>query len=342
MGTATALCSVSNSYLFQYICTAAAATLLVKMMMSTYDFDHPIAMSVLQVLVTFVFVCTFFVAGICVWTPLPYKHVPLVAGIAVLTSAQALSTNEGISRLSLALQQILKALAPVPVVLVERVLEGKSHSWACLLAISGLMLASCIGSVGTVAAGAWDTVGGLCMLSVISISALKYVMLHQHIHSLKKDMTMLAIFFWIEVFMLVILVPIAAATDQLLVRDWNWKYEQSWSIWILLLSVNLLQGTRAFIQQQVLAFDSALTLACCNGMIQTVVSFISVPVFHDEMNWQLWIGAGLSLVSSVAYGYVRAKKRFIAKREDPGDVGAPNQVPEQTNLLSTNPSYGSV
>jgi len=338
-----ARCSVSNNgcYIFQYICTASAATILVKVVMSSYDFDHPITMSLLQILATFVFVCAFFVAGVEVWTPLPYKHVPLVAGIAVLTTAAVIAANEGISRLSLVFQQILKALAPVPVMLVERVLEGKSHSWACLLAVSGLVIASCIGSVGASAAGTWDTVGGLCMLSVICVSAFKYVLLHQHIPSLKKDMGMLALLFWIEVFMLILLVPIAAATDELFVHDWNWKYQQSWSIWILLLSANLLQGTRAFVQQQVLAFDSALTLTCCNGMTQTLVSFISVPVFHDKMNWKLRIGAGLSLTSSVAHGYVCATERLVKKKE-PNAVVSSSTTPEHTNLVRINPSYGSV
>jgi drug/metabolite transporter (DMT)-like permease len=299
-------------------------------------------MSLLQTLVTFVFVCTFFVAGVEVWTHLPYKHVPLVAGIAVLTTAAVIAANEGISHLSLVFQQILKALAPVPVMLVERVLEGKSHSWACLLAVSGLVIASCIGSVGASAAGTWDTVGGLCMLSLISTSAVKYVLMHKHIPSLKKDMGMLALFFWIEVFMLMLLVPIAAATDELFVHDWNWKYEQSWSIWILLLFVSLLQGARAFAQQQVLVFDSALTLTYSQRMTQTLVSFISVPVFHDKMNWQLWIGAGLSIISSVAYGYVRATERLVVKKKEPSAVISSSTTPEHTNLVRINPSYGSV
>jgi hypothetical protein len=149
------------------------------------------------------------------------------------------------------------------------------------------------------------------MLASVLVSAVKYVLLHKHISALKRDMGMTPLLFWTQIGMLLVLLPWAWAANEILLG--GWKYDDSWSIWTLLLFTSLLGGTRAYTQQLLLTVGSAIFLVFCNGAIQMLIMYISVPLFDVPMDWKMWLASAICVVASLIYAYGIASAKLDPK-----------------------------
>jgi drug/metabolite transporter (DMT)-like permease len=126
-------------HVMDYVIVASASTLLTKTMVEKYAFTFPISMSLLQTLTTFSWIVALFGAGISKYKPLPSKHFVVVGTLSILTAATVGLQNIGVMHLSLPLQQLFKGVLPFPVVVLEILIEGKTHTWTSLLAVTGLV-----------------------------------------------------------------------------------------------------------------------------------------------------------------------------------------------------------
>ena len=136
---------------------------------------------------------------------------------------------------------------------------------------------------------------------------------------LKKEIGMIPLLLWLQVYMLaefaLFIFPWGAATKYEHLDLSTWEYSKSWSMWLLLLFVALLGGTRAYTQQLLLTTSPALCLGYCNNVIQMVVVYASIPCFNTIFNWQLWTGTALTIMSSLAYAYATAEAKAEATKE---------------------------
>jgi drug/metabolite transporter (DMT)-like permease len=304
-----------------YTAAATARTLLTKSVFHSYDFDYPILFSLLTVVTTFTFISGMFLSGYSKYMVIPQKHWKTLAYLTLLTAGTMAMQNIAMDLLSVALQQALRGTLPIAVVILEKIIEGKTHSnWVYLCAVP-LVLAPVLTSYGSILASEWSNTGALCMLGSVFASGAKDVLLHFKIRELKKDVGLIPLLFWLQITIGAVLLPWAIKDGQVSSVT-EWVYYNNKGCWAFVLFVTLLGGVRAYAQQLLLTVAPALTMIFCNSLIQTLCVFISIPVFGNKANKEVWIGSVLSILACSMYAYVKKREKLQANKAEAKANGA--------------------
>ena len=81
---------------------------------------------------------------------------------------------------------------------------------------------------------------------------------------------------------------------------------------MFVLIVAVVGGLRAYVQNMVLKYNSALTLAAANILIQALTIVISIFLFHTQTSFMMNLGIFISLVGYGAYSYQSGQSKAAA------------------------------
>jgi hypothetical protein len=213
-------------------------------------------------------------------------------------------TNIAMSLLVLAVQQCIVALNPAFTVTIESIYKKKIFHPA----IYGVVVVLCTGPVIMQFGSSTDgstIVGILCQLGGVAFSASKAVFMHSILDTVKKDLGTFGVLFWIDIFILFILVP-WAIFDNSLVGLFK-SCESGWD-WLNLFFTAVLGGVRFFSQLLVLKVTSPTSLSCANVGFQALNIYLSIPVFHTKLTTGMVIGSMVVLGSASVYTYFKVSK----------------------------------
>merc|ERR1719453_980491 len=142
----------------------------------------------------------------------------------------------------------------------------------------------------------------------------------------KKHYSSLAFLFWLDCFILLILVP------------WSFINGEVWVLfgvsrplgeWVQLIATAAFGGVRALSQFMVLAYASATTLSTASLTTQTLTILLSIPIFHTQLTMYMAIGISITLSASGLYTYFKISKVLEPKKEKPA---APSPAPPGCGL----------
>ena len=119
-------------------------------------------------------------------------------------------------------------------------------------------------------------VGIVVQLLGVTCSATKYVFAHSVMQDCKKDLGTFAFLFWIDTFILVILVPWSLFNGELVALM---KSPEDGLDWLNLSFTGILGGIRFFSQLLVLKVSTATTLSCANLAFQAINIYLSLALF---------------------------------------------------------------
>ena len=118
--------------------------------------------------------------------------------------------------------------------------------------------------------------GIIVQLLGVTCSATKYVFAHAVMQVCKKDLGTFAFLFWIDTFILVILVPWSLFNGELVALL---KSPEDGLDWLNLSFTGILGGIRFFSQLLVLKVSTATTLSCANLAFQAINIYLSLALF---------------------------------------------------------------
>jgi len=148
--------------------------------------------------------------------------------------------------------------------------------------------------------------GMLSMGLAVSLGALKAVTLHDLVKSARKDMGMVNFLFWLEAGIVMLFLPMTLASDEL-ERITAWKHFEDYDHWLLVTLVAIAGGFRAYTQNLMLKYNSALSMVTANVFVQAATIIISLIVFQGHQNLTPKFVLGL-MFSITGYGlYVMFK-----------------------------------
>merc|ERR1712054_578836 len=129
--------------------------------------------------------------------------------------------------------------------------------------------------------------------------------MHGILDTVKKDLGTFGVLFWIDIFILFILVP-WAIFDNSLVGLFK-SCESGWD-WLNLFFTAVLGGVRFFSQLLVLKVTSPTSLSCANVAFQAINIYLSIPVFHTVLTAGMIVGSIVVLSSASVYTYFKVSK----------------------------------
>ena len=309
-----------------WVRTAAAISLLMsvaasKTVMTKLIFQQvsvPVAFSSLSCVTTILLLLPVFAARPRLFQ-LVRPHMARRLGVVCVMVAIDLGfTNMAISMLPLALQQCIAATTPAATVTIESVYERRlQHPGiyaviACLCA--GAVLAE-LGSFGDAAGGGERSLRGeLMMLMAVFAASCKYVFAKATVQEYRDELGPFAFLFWVEVFILLILLPWAALNGELatLVR-----YAQGEQRWLPLCACSALGGVRFFAELLILRSASATSLSTANLATHAAVVVLSIPIFGTQMTGFWLAGCTITLTSSAVYTYLKLSGTLARKEQVP-------------------------
>lgn len=131
-------------------------------------------------------------------------------------------------------------------------------------------------------------------------SSIKMVTTHAVIRQVRDEMGMVSFLFWLELSMVPILIPWAWLNGELsTVVSWD-EYNEPMA-WTFIMVVAVIGGLRAYVQNMVLKYNSALTLAAANILIQAMTILISIWVFNTSTTTEMDLGIAISLGGYALY-----------------------------------------
>merc|ERR1712070_616592 len=196
-------------------------------------------------------------------------------------------TNIAMSLLMLAVQQCIVALNPAFTVTIESIFNKKLFHPAIYLTVLILCTGPVIMSTGGPKKDGDEDesnndqlVGIICQLFGVAFSASKAVFMHGILGAVKKDLGTFGVLFWIDIFILFILVP-WAFIDGSMIGLFQSVEDAGDAINLFFTAV--LGGIRFFSQLIVLKVTTPTSLSCANVAFQAVNIYLSIPVFHTEI-----------------------------------------------------------
>lgn len=214
-GPAPARSRTTVAAALSFACVACVTTLTKKATLTSL-FAYPVLLSGLTAVVA---VASIQAGALCGWwalAPLRARHCRAVVAIALASVLALAASNVALSRLTVSLQQTLRALAPGAVAAIEAAGflwarttlasrgggGGRWHSkfvYASLVPLfAGPVL---VASSETVANGGlgFDTFGVVAGLVSVAASAVKAVLMHDALAKSHRELGMASFIFWIEV-----------------------------------------------------------------------------------------------------------------------------------------------
>jgi drug/metabolite transporter (DMT)-like permease len=323
-----------------YVGTAAGKIVLTKSCFENLNFDFPILFSALSALTTTIAIWILFATGISKYSPdVVMKYVMKFVQISILTALDMGLTNTSISLISIALQQTIKATLPVAVIMLEKVIEGKQHSWAVHLCLVPLVMAPILSSMGSLSAADFDPVGTTCMFLAVIVSATKNVVIHSTVKKCKQEMGVVSFMWWLEIGVMIVFTPWAGFNGELSGVT-GWLHSHSNFDGLTLIVVSLMGGFRAYTLTMVLAYSgSALYLVFINSLVQSLSIGTSIVLFHTLVTPQLGLGIAYSLIGCALYAVVKhSEKNVKLGSVSMADLAAKNKGESSRLLPSTEES----
>ena len=301
---------MANGSVVAYGLVVIGKTLATKMIFASYHFGYPIMFSLLSCLTTLLACVLIFASGQSEYAPFPTEHLKGFAVISLLTASDMGLTNWAVALISVALQLTIKAAIPAIVVTYEKFALHKSHTTTAYLSLVPLVFGAVLVGMGSGKAD-FDLLGVCVMCGATVCSSIKMVSTHGMIKAVKKDMGMVAFLFWLELAMIPILLPWCVANGELADLP-NWKQVGQLGAWMFVMIVAVVGGLRAYVQNMVLKYNSALTLAAANILIQALTIVISIFLFHTQTSFMMNLGIFISLVGYGAYSYQSGQSKAAA------------------------------
>jgi drug/metabolite transporter (DMT)-like permease len=283
----------------------------------------------------------------------PRAHCGALVLVVVITAADMGATNLAVERLSVALQQTIKAVLPVLVVLLEVALLKKRHSRAIYGALVPITLGPILIGWGQIDAA---FTGVVCMCAAVACSALKNIKLHTAMKDMKKQVGIAGVTLWLEILMLPLLLAWSAGAGELLdgaapnalvsVDAGGANYDLAYIVTF----VALLGGVRAHATNMLLRHCTPAVLAVANVLVQTASILASFYLFPSSpVTWSLGAGVALSIVgvSIFAYGkhaHERASRASAEARAglDPVDFGSSDDAHDEAEARANQEKFSRI
>lgn len=293
---------------------AATKTMLTKLIFQQVSI--PVAFSLLSCVMTILLLLPVFAVQPHLFQWLKPHMVKQLSVVCVMVAVDLGFTNIAISMLPLALQQCIAATTPAATVSIESVYERRLQHPA----IYGVIVALCAGAViaelGAFSGpeSARDLSGEVMMLMAVFAAACKYVFAKATVETYRDELGALAFLFWVEVIILVILLPWAIANGEIARLL---AYADSVAIWLPLCGCSALGGVRFFAELLILRTASATSLSTANLATHATVMFLSIPLFGTTVTSFLIIGCTLTLSASAVYTYLKLSGMLVRKEQMP-------------------------
>ena len=263
------------------------------------DLRAPVAMSALSCVVT-----SFTLLPVLIYTRqcrmLKIKEVGSFFMVCLAIAADLAFTNIGLSVLPLAFQQSIKATLPIATITLDFLINKTRVSVRVLTIVVGICCGPLILSFDKDWSAQSDTAYGVFMLSLsIVAGALKYVLAHSAIRNYKEDMGLLGFTAWMEIVVLILLVPWSVMNGEL---QTVWTTASNW---YLLIGTSLFGGIRILSQFYFLDKTSPTSLAASNIVIQVGLTMAGSLLFHDPVTTALIVGSMVTIVMSASYMFLR-------------------------------------
>ena len=293
---------------------AATKTILTKLIFQQVSI--PVAFSLLSCVMTILLLLPVFAVQPHLFQWVRPHMVKQLSVVCVMVAVDLGFTNIAISMLPLALQQCIAATTPAATVSIESVYERRLQHPA----IYGVIVALCAGAV-VAELGAFsgpesarDLSGEIMMLMAVFAAACKYVFAKATVEQYRDELGPLAFLFWVEVIILLILLPWALANGEIARL---FAYADSVSIWVPLCCCSALGGVRFFAELLILRSASATSLSTANLATHATVMFLSIPLFGTTVTPFLIIGCTLTLSASAVYTYLKLSGMLVRKEQQP-------------------------
>lgn len=291
------------------VTVAVSRTILSKTILS--DGGGPVGFSAFTCVCTILCLLPVFALHRESWGMLRREHAPGMALAGSLVCIDIAMTNMAVSMLDLPLQQTIGATAPAWTVLIESLhMRRMQHPF-----VYTVVAALCAGPM-LIAFDPFQErkdprhantklIGCLLMLLAVVTAACKYVFTKSIIETTKKELGSFAFLFWIDVFIVCVLVPWSLVNGELVAL---FRYPKNGGMWVVLVLTATLGGVRALSQFVVLRLVSATSLAAANLATQSLTISLSIFLFGLKVTAFLVCGILLTLIASATYTYLKVSQ----------------------------------
>eukprot|EP00472_Partenskyella_glossopodia_P003839 CAMPEP_0197525206 /NCGR_PEP_ID=MMETSP1318-20131121/10683_1 /TAXON_ID=552666 /ORGANISM="Partenskyella glossopodia, Strain RCC365" /LENGTH=369 /DNA_ID=CAMNT_0043078395 /DNA_START=165 /DNA_END=1275 /DNA_ORIENTATION=- len=142
--------------------------------------------------------------------------------------------------------------------------------------------------------------GVIYMLVAIVSGALKAITTHEFLVGLRHQVGVLSFLFWIDLAMLLLLLPAAAVFSEYQhIQTWDRLYQVV--PWIIVIANGLFGGVRAWLVKVVLKYNTALTKVVCDIIIKAATIGLSIVVFGTVLPKIMVAGICLTIFGFTMY-----------------------------------------
>jgi len=279
------------------ITVAVTKTLWTKAMFYSLEFHFPILTCAISCMATLVAISPMFL--VIPLKPIPRNYYGKFALIAVLTCVDLSCMNLGLDRLSVSVQQALNAATPAAVILFEFLMFQKVRSFYVYLPFLPLLAGTVLTTIGSDSHRSSPD-GVIYMLVAIVSGALKAITTHEFLVGLRHQVGVLSFLFWIDLAMLLLLLPAAAVFSEYQhIQTWDRLYQVV--PWIIVIANGLFGGVRAWLVKVVLKYNTALTKVVCDIIIKAATIGLSIVVFGTVLPKIMVAGICLTIFGFTMY-----------------------------------------
>jgi drug/metabolite transporter (DMT)-like permease len=303
------------------VSVACSKTLLTKQLFSSVS--TPVAFSALSAIATCICLVPVFLIFPKQWAGLMLqKEILMGFGVVCVFVATDMGcTNTAVLLLSVALQQCILATSPFWTVIIESIVKKKSQHPLIYMTISLLVAGAIFTNLGSQASET-NPLGIMMMMIAVLASSTKNVFIKKTLDETKKHYSSLAFLFWLDCFILLVLVPWSVINGEASILLFQ---PRPLGEWVQLTATAAFGGVRALSQFMVLAYASATTLPTASLTTQTLTILLSIPIFHTQLTVYMVIGVSITLSASALYTYFKISKVLEGgdkKKEKPAESPA--------------------
>jgi len=287
-----------------YIFIAVVKTMLTKALFEG-GAAYPVGFSAVSAIATCLVLVPVFIIQPKQWAVPKKDYMPGFCLVCTLVALDLALTNIAVALLAVAIQQCIIATNPAFTVTIESIVRKKLAHPAIYLTIAILCVGPIVAQVGAPAADV-SGVGIVVQLLGVTCSATKYVFAHSVMQKCKKDLGTFAFLFWIDMLILILLVPWSLINGELvaLLEDPEDAVD-----WLNLILTAVLGGVRFFSQLLVLKVSTATTLSCANLAFQAINIYLSLAIFgKPTLTAGLVCGSLITISAAGTYTYFKVSK----------------------------------
>jgi len=209
------------------------------------------------------------------------------------------------------------------VIVFETVMLGIMHTGELYLCLVPLIVGPMLTVSGSFEKDFTD-VGFMAMLIGVALAGLKVVYLGQIVHRLKEEMDMISFLFWLDLFILPVLLPWAALNGELFTVA-QWEHKLNWVAWAFLIVVSLMGGLRAYTINLTVKHSSALTKTTADIFTQALSIYSSLWIFQTAASPGLHSGIIITIAGFAIYMGLKYKETYLKVNEEwcEGEDGVP-------------------